>query len=449
MTATTEQVRENVLGMVEETREERERFLQELVQIRSPEGEGATILRRVAEILTEKGADEVDFFYPDVDALRQHEGFSPVFAEHSSSPAGSEPVVVGTFKGSGGGRSLMFYGHLESATPSWDPAFVAKMKYDPWAATVAGNKLYGRAAYNMKSGMSAALLAIDCVRRAGVTLQGDLLYNANVDEDVGSNGALASVIRGYRADGGICPEPTGLWICNSVGAPLWFRVDIEGLSTFAGFPGAISAIEKGILVYQAIQEYAEHRRRTARHPMYEHLSNQAPLGVGVFRSGNWPSNLPQNAIIEGRLGKLPGESEEELRAEFEGRIAAVARQDEWLAEHPPTVTWTARWESVTTPTEHPIVQTTVAAYRELLGDEPVVGGKTAGNDMTKIGKYGGVPSVNWGPRGGPHGYRLKGESADADLVDEYVDLDSYHTLTRLFALTILDWCGVGSQEGPV
>ena len=76
------------------------------------------------------------------------------------------------------------------------------------------------------------------------------------------------------------------------------------------------------------------------------------------------------------------------------------------------------------------------------GTEPVVGGKTAGNDMTKITKYGKVPSVNWGPRGGPHGYRLKGEASDDDLVDEYVDLDSYHTLTQMFALTILDWCGL-------
>ncbi len=77
------------------------------------------------------------------------------------------------------------------------------------------------------------------------------------------------------------------------------------------------------------------------------------------------------------------------------------------------------------------------------GADPVISGKTAGNDMTKISAYGKIPSINWGPVGGPFGYR-HGQAADpeAEGFDEYVDLSSFHTLTKLYALTILDWCGI-------
>ena len=196
-------------------------------------------------------------------------------------------------------------------------------------------------------------------------------------------------------------------------------------------------------VYQAIKAYGEHRRQTAHHPLYDDLPNPAPLAVGVLRAGNWPSNVPQVAVIEGRIGCLPGEDLGAVQAEFEERVRAVAGADEWLRQKPPRVTWLARWEPVLTPTDHPLVQTCAQVYRDLLSEEPIISGKTAGNDMTKLTAYGDIPSVNWGPSGGPFGYvqGRTGQAVDAEF-DEFVLLDSYHQLTRLFALTLLEWCEV-------
>jgi len=436
-------LKERILRTIEDQTAARIAFLQELVRIPSPEGEGERIIAHVAGRLRELGADAVDVFHPDLEALRRHPGYSPVHREHSPTPGGQAPVAVATFRGAGGGRSLMFYGHMETGTPTWEPAVVELMKYDPWAAVIEDGKLYGRGAYNMKSGNAAGMMALDCLRRAGVRLSGDVLFNYNTDEDVGSNGALASVIRGYRADGGINPEPSGLWICPTTGGPLWFRVEITGRAAFAGWAQGVNAIDKAIPIYGVIREYAEHRKRTARHPMYDKLPNPAPLGVGVLRAGNWPSNIPQLAVIEGRIGCLPGEDLAAIQAEFEGRIQAFADGDEWLRTTRPRVVWTARWEPCLTPVEHPIVQTSAAAYREVLGKEPVISGKTAGNDMTKITTYGGVPSINWGPAGGPFGYRhIDSPPPKDETFDEYVVLDSYHALTKVFALTMADWCGV-------
>jgi acetylornithine deacetylase len=428
---------------VDRTTEERVELLRDLVRVPSPEGTGRRILEYVAARLERFGADAIDLFTPDLERLRAHPGYSPVHPEHSSARGGTEPVLVATFQGAGGGRSMMFYGHMELATPSWEPAVVARMTVDPFAGIVRDGRLYGRGAYNMKSGNVAAIFAAVCVRRAGLRLCGDVLLNFNTDEDVGSNGALASVVRGYRADGGINPEPTSLWICPTTGGPMWFRIVVEGRSAFAGWSLAVNAIDKGVLVYQAVQRFAEHRRQTARHPLYDRLPNPAPVGVGVFRAGNWPSNTPQVAIIEGRIGCLPDEDLARVRETFEGFVAEAAAGDDWLRTHPPRVVWTATWEPVITASDHPIVATAARVYRGVTGVDPVVSGKTAGNDMTKLVAYGQVPSINWGPIGGPFGYR-HGQAADpeAEGFDEYVDLDSFHTLTKLYAATLVEWCGV-------
>lgn len=441
----TATVKRKALDAVDRRRDESVAFLQELVRIPSPEGEGERIIHHIASKLRQFDASAVDEFVPDVAALRAHPAFSPVHREHGSAPAGAAPVVVATFKGAGNGKSLMFYGHMESATPGWEPALVERMQYDPFEAKVVGDRLYGRAAYNMKSGNAAGVMALRAIQDAGLIVNGDVLFNFNSDEDVGSNGALASVLKGYRADAGINPEPSSLWICPATAGPMWFRIEVTGRSAFAGLGGGVSAIDKAIPIYLAIRDYAEKRKQNARHPLYTDVPNPVPLSVGFFRAGNWPSNLPQLAVMEGRIGCLPGEDLDAVKTEFESVVHEAAAADEWLKNFPPTIIWTARWDPVLTPLEHPFVQTTIRTYRELLGDEPIVRGKTAGMDMTKIANFGNVPSVNIGPKGGPFGGQISSpEALRTEPFDEFVSLDSYHTLTRLFALTILEWCGVAA-----
>src|SRR3954469_20609781 len=55
--------------------------------------------------------------------------------------------VVGRMRGTGGGRSLMLYGHI-------DTVGVAAMP-EAFAGAVRDGKLYGRGAYDMKGGVTA------------------------------------------------------------------------------------------------------------------------------------------------------------------------------------------------------------------------------------------------------------------------------------------------------
>src|SRR5215208_7805209 len=102
-------IKQKVLALIDELEDERIRFLQDFVRIPSPEGEDEHIINYSAARLRDLGANQIDVFRADPSEIRAHPGYSPVHPEHSTTSGGEAPVVVATFKGAGGGRSLMFY----------------------------------------------------------------------------------------------------------------------------------------------------------------------------------------------------------------------------------------------------------------------------------------------------------------------------------------------------
>ena len=69
-------------------------------------------------------------------------------AGDSGVPFPGRPNVTGRKKGAGGGRSLIINGHVDVVSP--EP--VAAWTYDPWRPTIVGDRMYGRGAFDMKSG---------------------------------------------------------------------------------------------------------------------------------------------------------------------------------------------------------------------------------------------------------------------------------------------------------
>src|SRR5579863_402848 len=63
--------------------------------------------------------------------------------------------VVGRRPGTGGGRSLMLNGHIDTVA-------VDEMK-DPFSAAIRGNRMYGRGAYDMKGGIAACMAAVKSI----------------------------------------------------------------------------------------------------------------------------------------------------------------------------------------------------------------------------------------------------------------------------------------------
>src|SRR4030042_5204475 len=130
---------------------------------------------------------KVDMWEPDQEELKKHPAYVPVEEKYEK-----RPNVVGLYKGTGGGRSLLLTGRVDvipaGPPPSWQDG--------PYAAEIHDNRLYGRGASDMKSGLAAMTMALDCLLAAGFRLKGDILLECVMDEELRGNGQPACVLKG-------------------------------------------------------------------------------------------------------------------------------------------------------------------------------------------------------------------------------------------------------------
>jgi acetylornithine deacetylase len=130
---------------IERNWEEETRFLQGLIRRPSTLGNEARVQRFIADELSSIGL-EADVWQIDHAEISKRPGYSPVEWSYEG-----RPNVATTWRGSGGGRSLILNGHVDvvPATPEhhWT--------YDPWGAEITDGRMYGRGAADMKSGIAA------------------------------------------------------------------------------------------------------------------------------------------------------------------------------------------------------------------------------------------------------------------------------------------------------
>src|SRR5699024_5166551 len=107
-------------------------------------------------------------------------------AGDSGVPFAGRPNVAGVHKGAGGGRSLIINGHIDVVSP--EP--VDAWSHDPWAAEIIGNRMYGRGALDMKSGVAINMLLPRLLRDAGIQTKGDITLHSVIEEECTGNGAL-------------------------------------------------------------------------------------------------------------------------------------------------------------------------------------------------------------------------------------------------------------------
>ncbi|MFQ6079220.1 MAG: M20/M25/M40 family metallo-hydrolase, partial [Thermodesulfobacteriota bacterium] len=245
-------------------------LLKELVKIPSLTGEELKAQEFVAAYLGRLGL-EVDLWEPDVKELFEkypdvaqypshwlHDLILPY--EDLPSYEGllksgkmnvlnykNRPNVVGIWKGSGGGgRSLILNGHIDTVTV--EPR--DEWTHDPFGGEIAGGKMYGRGTSDMKGGIAAAIVAMECLIELGIRLRGDVIFQSVVNEEHAGNGTLACVARGITADGAIITEQTKNTVRVGNAGGVYWGVKIKGRTrpTGARWKGreqdGISAIEK-------------------------------------------------------------------------------------------------------------------------------------------------------------------------------------------------------------
>lgn len=399
-------------------------LLDELVAIRSLDGEPGELAAQehVAAWMREGGL-AVDVWELDFDSLRRHPAFS--WEVERSRGLG----VVGVLGEGRGGRSLIFNGHTD-VVPAGDEA---NWRYPPWAASVADGRVYGRGSVDMKGGLCCALLAARAIRDAGVRLRGRLIVESVSGEEDGGLGTLATILRGYTADGAVIVEPTELAVAPAQAGALNFRLTIPGRSAHGCVrEEGVSAIEKFIPVHAALLELERERNAAARDPLYARYALPYALCIGKVAAGTWASSVAESLLAEGRYGLAVGEDIPAAQRQLEAAVARAAQADPWLREHPPVVEWWGgRFEPAGTPLGDPIVTTVAEAFGAATGGAARLEGMTYGADMRLLVNVGKTPTVMFGP----------GDVRQSHRPDEFVPIADLVAVTRTLALAALRFCG--------
>jgi acetylornithine deacetylase len=398
------------------------RLLQLLVQENSTRGKESGAQAIMIEKCRQLGL-HLDIWEIDRTELARHPSF---FCDRKD--FNGNPNLVAVLKGTGEGKSIILNGHID-VVPVGDEQ---NWKHDPFSGHIEGGKLYGRGSTDMKGGTVALLLALEAIIQSGIRLKGDVIFQSVIEEESGGAGTLAAVVRGYQADGAIIPEPTNMKVFPKQQGSMWFRIRVKGKSAHGGtrYKG-VSAIEKSMVVLQRLAELEKERNQRITDPLYEKIPIPIPINVGKIKSGDWPSSVPDEAVIEGRMGVAPEESMELAQKEMENCLAQLSQYDSWFLENSPLVEWFgARWLPGSIEDSHPLQKFLSESFREVKKEDPVIEASPWGTDGGILSNVGDVPVVVFGP----------GITEVAHDANEYIVLEEMFLASEIIALTIMRWC---------
>ena len=348
--------------------------------------------------------------------------------------------TIATLKGSGGGKSLMFNGHIDI-----DPLAMG-WKRDPWTPTVEGDRLYGAGSYNMKGGDTSMIMAAEAIRQSGAKLKGDLVIACVVGELQGGVGTVHLMNSGLRTDMGIVTEPYGAHnVITTHAGVLEMAISTLGRSTHVSRPQyRIDAIEKMTKVIDAL------RRVKFRCTPRTDLPALPLLNIGCIIGGRGQDYVMSGPnyscdyctlLVDVRF--LPSQTSQTVIDDIRSTLDTIKAQDpqfNYELESPPPLRFRAlrvTMEPTNLPLTEYIVQAVITHYKEVTGKDPQTIGTIlplsyAGDDICHLWRA-GIPCVLYGPAG------LEGT---ADEPDNCVIISEMVLSSKVLAATALDICNL-------
>jgi len=355
------------------------------------------------------------------------------------------PNVVGTKKGEGGGRSLLFNTHSDVVTVSEEQ----KKNWtvlSPFDGGVKDGKVWGRGATDMKGGGTAMLYAAKAIKALRIRLKGDLLITYVDGEESGRAeiGVWSLPERGYSADFAIFCEPTNLNIYNKSKGEIYFNIKIKGQSTHICnryrtiWPQkrkeeqiGVNAIDKMVKLINAFSELERSWGLDYYDPSLE--PGSTTLTVSMIRGGE--SFSAQAGECEMTIASMfaPQLTVEDIKGQIIDTIDYIAKHDYWLKNNRPEykLPFPAK-VPLNIPPEDETIITMSRAYELVMGEKPQIKPSPFVGDVNYLFEK-GVKGVNWGPGDlsmGIHG------------TNEYVPVEQVLDAAKIYAAAIISWCGV-------
>ena len=392
-------------------------------------------------------------------ARMKRDGFDDVRAL-AYDDAKERPNIVGTVKGRGGGRSLLLNGHCDVVPVAFPERWVSP----PFTPKLVDGRLYGRGTSDMKGGLAGAYFAMTALKACGVRLRGDLLFASCVGEESQSAETFgtARIVTdgGVKADFAVTCEPSDVEIHIASPALVFFKLIVEGKGShvsarnqmlfpqahgvLSGRDVAVDAFEKSLPLVDFVRRYEVELNHCFRDPVIGSggIGGHDKQGVGVFTIN--PSRIEGGEY----LGTVPSRMEytyavwypdqlitrDELLGEIRDGVAAIARTDVWLREHPPVVEAPViqDWPGFRLDASAPGVQALRESVTEALGSGAIISAFKAVCDAYYLNKN-GIPAVVLGP-----GSIFNSVHGD----NEFIVVEDLVRSAKIYAAFAMRWCGV-------
>lgn len=418
--------RRAILDAVDDTRSETEALHGRLVGHRSLLGEEHGALDEMAAAYETLGlAPRRVPVEPD--RLAGVPGWSPPLISYT----GRDNVVALHAPHERVGRSLMLQGHVDVVPEGASDLWVSP----PFEPSVRDGRMYGRGAADMKAGLASIVGALAALRRAGLQPAAEVQLAAVIEEECTGNGALAVMHALPRPDACLIPEPGPGFaaLCTAEVGVVWAWVTVTGRPAHVReMHAGVNALDAAYAVVERFRAYEmEMNRAERRHPAFAGENHPINVNLGTLEGGEWNSSVPTRARVGLRVGVMPGYPCQDVRRDIERLVAEAGSDPRLRGAHLALEFRGFMADGCTMPAEQPVAQAILAAHREVTGMEarqvPILGLTDARHyaldGQTQVAVY------------GPEGDSIHG-------IDESVDLDSAHQVTKAIALLVADWCGL-------
>ena len=176
--------------------------------------------------------------------------------------------------------TTLFNAHVDvvPASPDFPSAFAPRIDED---------LVWGRGACDTKNNLIMLVEAVRYLREEGIPLRRTPLLDLPIEEEIGGNGTLSSLLYDEPIDEAVCLEPTSLRVYRGHRGCLTFKVAVVGRSvhTVSGEVG-IDAVEGAIAVIDRLRQLEAHLLERARtEPAFAAWDRPLQLNIGVIQGG--------------------------------------------------------------------------------------------------------------------------------------------------------------------
>jgi acetylornithine deacetylase/succinyl-diaminopimelate desuccinylase-like protein len=349
--------------------------------------------------------------------------------------------VVGRWIGTGGGKNLMFNGHMDTSNTGQE-SFLTGIGYKA-NAVVKNGFVYGLGIYNMKGALVCYTHAVKALQRAGIKLKGDVIIAAVAGEIEKTQwgefqgkeyrgygyGTHYLVNHGVLPDMCILGEPTDMHVVLEHFGSMWARISCTGIYVHTAFCEGreeMNSIRRMHELMNAIMKWVSAWEKNASYG-----GKKAIVNLGGIRGGHaWrASRTPEKTDLFLDVRVPPTISMSEARRNIQQMFFELEeKHPDWGLEFETYVSVPGARISA----EHEMIKAIEANHEQVMGTPPQREVVTWCSDASVLSRY-GIETVNYGPSSGPR-----------DAEGEKVKIKTLVDITKIYALTAAELCGVQS-----